>query len=241
MKIKSTNSIEQQKIKAFVYGFSGAGKTSLAKTLPKCLVISAESGLLSIANSGIDYIDISQNDSGDLIPKEKRIDRLVDVYRWLLTDDAKKYDWIMLDSLSEIGQCLVDRLRKEFPDKKDTLAMWGEYANKMRDLVKSFRDLPNHNVVIVSLAVVEKDENGKRFAAVDLQGSISQKIAGYFDLFLYLHTAKQDDGSIKRELICQSEDWVIAKDRSGILSQREEADLGKIAGKILNRKELKNV
>lgn len=232
MKIQSTKDIHAGKLKVFVYGFSGAGKTTLAKTLPNCLVISAESGLLSLAGSGVDYIDISQDDAGNVIPKEKRIDRLAEVYKWLLTDEAKKYEWVMLDSLTEVGQCLVDRMKREYPDRKDALPMWGEYAQKMRDLVKSFRDLPCHNVVVISLAVIDKDENGKRFAAVDLQGSISQKLAGFFDWFLFLHTTKQEDGTVKRELICQPEDWVLAKARSGLLAAREPADLGELARKL---------
>lgn len=229
MKIQTTNELHQGKIKAFVYGFSGAGKTSLAKTLPKCLVISAESGLMSLAGSGVAYIDISQDDAGNLIPKEKRIERLGEVYRWLMTDEAKNYEWVMLDSLTEIGQCLADRMAKEYPDRKDALVKWGEYATRMRDLVKSFRDLPCHNVLITSLAVIDKDENGKRFAAVDLQGSISQKLAGYFDLFMFLNSSKQDDGTIRRELICQPEDWVAAKTRTNPpdkLLPREPADMG---------------
>jgi phage nucleotide-binding protein len=233
MKVQSTQDLTSGKIKVFVYGFSGAGKTTLAKTLSKCLVISAESGLLSLKGTKIPYIDISQDDAGNLIPKEKRIDRLAEVYRWLLSDEAKNYDWIMLDSLTEVGQCLSDRLSKDYPDRKDALVKWGEYATKMRDLVKSFRDLPCHNVVINSLAVVDKDENGKRFAAVDLQGSISQKLAGYFDLFLFLNTVKQEDGTIKRELICGPEDGIAAKDRSGRLASREPADLSALASKVM--------
>lgn len=232
MKVQSTNELHQGKIKAFVYGMSGAGKTTLAKTAPKCLVISAESGLMSLTGSGVDYVDISQDDAGNIIPKENRIARLGEVYKWLLTDEAKKYDWVMLDSLTEIGQCLADRMSKEFPDRKDALVKWGEYGVKMRDLVKSFRDLPCHNVLITALSVIDKDENGKRFCAVDLQGSISQKLAGYFDLYMFLHAAKQEDGTIRRELICQPEDWALAKDRSGKLAAREPADIGAIATKL---------
>ena len=62
MKVNNTSEINNTFLKILVFAPSGAGKTSLAKSVTnpkKILVISAESGLLSLAGSGIDYIDIT--------------------------------------------------------------------------------------------------------------------------------------------------------------------------------------
>ena len=55
--IKSTKDIAlDHGIKCVVYGFSGVGKTVLCSTAPKPIVLSAESGLLSLSKVDIPYI-----------------------------------------------------------------------------------------------------------------------------------------------------------------------------------------
>jgi len=61
-------------------------------------------------------------------------------------------------------------------------------------------------------------------------GSISDKLAGFVDEFLYLRVNDKEE----RELICSSTGSIIAKDRSGRLDKIEPANLGKIFRKILN-------
>lgn len=234
LQIQSTNEIDSQKINCVIYGLSGAGKTSLAKTLAgyKPLIISAEGGLLSIRGSGIDFLDLTR-DGTALVPRDKRADRIREVYQYLLTPEAReKYDTIVIDSLTEIGQCVQESVKKEFPNANQALPMWGEYGNRMRDLVKAFRDLPGFNVVFISLSKISKDENGRRFSEFDIAGSISDKLPGFLDLVLYLRV--NTDGL--RELVCQPTDSILAKDRSGKLDKVEPANLGFLFNKINERK-----
>ena len=233
MKILSTNSIGETKIKALIVGFSGAGKTTQARFLKefKPLVISAESGLLSLQGAGIDYIDISKDDEGKLIPKELRVRRLMEVYQYVLKPETQaKYNLLYLDSLTEISQVLFDALRKEYPERKDNLVLYGELGQKMRDIIKAFRDAPHYHTVMTCLCTVDKDEStGKRFMAFDLIGGIKEKLAQYFDLVLYLRVNDEK----KRELVCQQTDTITAKDRSGKLELLEPGDLGLVFKKAM--------
>lgn len=230
MKISSTKTDGKHPIKMLIYGESGSGKTSLAGTIKEpVLLISAESGLLTLRDKEIDVIDISQDDNGVMIAKEKRISRLGEVYNYLLTDDArKKYKWIFIDSLTEISQNLIEQLNSEFPERKDSLVMYGENSKRMRSLIKSFRDIPYYNVAMVALSTIDKDENGIRFTTFDLVGNFAAKLPGFFDEVFYLHVDK--DG--KRALITEKSERVIAKDRSGKLGKIEAPDLSIIASKI---------
>lgn len=232
MKIQNTNNVNEQKIKAVVYGLSGAGKTTLAKTLKEYrpLVISAESGLMSLAGSGIDFVDITKDDEGKLLPKEDRIKRLMQVYNYAMTDEARaKYNLLFIDSLTEISQCLFDAMRKEYPDRRENLVMFGEIGQKSRDVLKAFRDAGHYHVVFTCLSITDKDETGKRFASFDMIGSISSKLAQYFDFVLYLRVNQEG----VRELICNSTDSIVAKNRGGKLLNVEPADLGSIFKKAL--------
>ena len=57
--LKRTGGISSNGVKLLVYGQAGAGKTSLIKTLPNPVVLSAEGGLLSIQDADLPYIEIT--------------------------------------------------------------------------------------------------------------------------------------------------------------------------------------
>lgn len=229
MKVQNTKQIEGTKLKALIGGYSGAGKTTLASTLDGAtLVISAESGLLSIAGKDVDYVDISRDEDGNVLQEPAaRIKRLGEVFTWL--HNGTKYKNVFLDSLSEMGELLVAKLQKEFPDRKDSFPMWGEYAKLMRSMIKNFRDL-NYHVFMTCIIEADKDQNGKRYMSFDIPGKISEKLPQYFDEVFYLMVG--EDGN--RKLYCKATDTLRhAKDRSNKLETTEEPDLGNLVRKIL--------
>ena len=57
--LKSTRGAASDGVKVLVYGQAGSGKTSLIGTLPAPIIISAEAGLLSLADLDIPYIEIT--------------------------------------------------------------------------------------------------------------------------------------------------------------------------------------
>ena len=229
MKIQSTKDIKQFNIKAIIFGQSSSGKTTLAASLKKVLVISAEGGLLSIANRDIDYIDITKNEEGELCGPEERMTNLFNVYKMLQEDEYKnKYENIYIDSLSEIGSQLVAKLQLEYPEAKDGLVMWGKYNKDITQLIKAFRDLPYYNVFFTALSTIDEDENKKRFVGIQLNGSISSRLPQYFDEVFYLGIGEDE----KRFILTSATEKILAKDRSGKLEKFEEAHLGNIINKI---------
>ena len=240
MKIISTKGIGTNALKILVFGESGSGKTTLAGTIPgKTLIISSESGLLPLRNKEIDVIDLAVDDNGQVIKKEKRVDRLLDIYKFLLTDEAKvNYQTIFIDSLTEINQNFVEKLQVEFPERRDSLVLYSELSKNMRSVVKMFRDLPNYNVIFTALAETEKDENSVRYTAPSLIGKFATQLPAYFDEVFYLSIAKDEKtGESKRVLITEKTDRLMAKDRSSALDKFEKPDLSIIFNKIRGTKE----
>ena len=86
-------------VKVLVYGRPGAGKTRLCATAPSPIILSAESGLLSLADEDIPVQTITS------------IDDLNEVYAWLLgSEEAKDFKTVCLDSVSEIAEQVLGRL-----------------------------------------------------------------------------------------------------------------------------------
>lgn len=226
MKIKNTTTILNERITCFVYGPSGIGKTTLAGTLPgKTIIISSESGLLSLGGKDIDYYDIGD----DAKTPTDKLDNLRKAFASLKEETA--YQNVFVDSLSEISQIVVSHFKTLYPDKKESMLLWGAYNDLIRTFIKSLRDLRPYNVIITCLDKVDKDELGRRYRTPDMAGSIAHQVTQYFDEVFY-YTSIEDEKERKRVLFTSSSDNLIAKDRSGKLEKLESPDLNTVFEKI---------
>ena len=220
MEIKSTRGLHTSSIKCIVYGDSGAGKTSLIGTLPEreILIISAESGLLSLDDKDIDSLSVSTfSEARESYAIAKNSD----------------YNTIAIDSLTEISDMLVSQLEKlpEFQDPKMTMKMWGVYNKTITAFIKSFRAL-DKNVVFTALAE-DVNDGGVIIKKPFIKGTAAQKmLASYFDEVFYLSTNEQGE----RSLNTLNTHSYTAKDRSGKLEATEEANLQSIFNKIKGEK-----
>jgi len=234
MKIQTTNDFSTNYgVKILIFGQSGAGKTYAASTLPKELkpvLVSAESGVLSLRKFKIPMIDIAKDDDGKPIEMKDRVKRLHEVFTFLKSG-KHDFDTVYLDSITEINQCLMAYLKAKYPDRKDSLLMYGENAELMMKIVKEFRDL-KYNVIVTALASVEKDEIGRRFLVPDVVGKISQALPQLFDEVFYLHAKADEKGEIVRKFQTVTSENIIAKDRSGALQPFEDANLAEVIKKI---------
>ena len=206
-------------INVVVYGAAGAGKTSLIKTLPgKVLVISAEAGLLSLSGFDADVVEI------------KNVDDLREVHAFL-DKGGHGYDWVCLDSLSEIGEiCLLS----ERASHRDVRQAYGALIEKMLGVCRAFRDLPV-NVYMSAKEERFKDEStGRLMSALSMPGAkLGQQIPYLFDEVLRFVVGKDEEGNVVRALQTAAEPNADAKDRSGKLDHYEQPDLGAVYAKIM--------
>ena len=227
MQIKNTLNSAADRYSLVVYGISGIGKTSLARTaVGKTIILSAESGLMSLSGADVDFIEI------------RNWPDVLEAVRLLDTDAFKeKYKNVFVDSLTETGQRLVEFLRQKYPGKDDNFNLWGEYNDLMTRFIKKMRDFKPYNVVFTALEKVDQDEMKRRFMNVDLQGKIGDRLPALFDLVLRMEKVYEKDGKSIRGFLTTSTDGAIAKDRSGKLnSPYEMADLTVVYNKIIGDK-----
>ena len=154
IKLKSTGDLSDKGLKVLVYGQAGCGKTTLSKTLPKPIVLSAEGGLLSLKDDNIPFIEI------------KSMDDLHEAYEWV--NKSKDYESVVLDSISEIAEVVLSHEKKI---NKDGRAAYGEMDTQLSEMGRMlyFPSLPGNKTAqklpyffdeVLALRI-EKDEDGK--------------------------------------------------------------------------------
>lgn len=213
-------------VKILVYGQAGMGKTTLITSVPdhsKAIILSAESGLLSIADTDIAVLKITQ------------LEDLKDAYVWLTTtEQGKSYDWICVDSLSEIAEVVLN-FEKERAGK-DKRAAYVPMQEVVESMIKSFRDLPRNIYMTCKLDDTYQDDNGRIMKRPMLVGrKLPVNVTYLFDEVLFMTEGRDAEGSSYRYLQTQPDHKTYAKDRSGKLDAAEYPSLANIAAKILNQ------
>jgi phage nucleotide-binding protein len=217
--VKTTGSLAANGVKVLVYGQAGAGKTSLIKTLPSPIVLSAEGGLLSIQDADLPFIEIAS------------MTDLQEAYKWLTeADEAKAFKSVALDSISEIAEVVLNAEKKA---TKDPRQAYGAMQEQMADIIRAFRDLPGRHVYMSAKLEKTQDEMGRVLYAPSMPGNkTGQALPYFFDEVLALRVEKDGDGNTQRALMCDSDGLWLAKDRSGKLDAWEAPDLSAVIAKI---------
>lgn len=216
--LKRTGSLSASGVKLLVYGQAGAGKTSLIKTLPNAIVLSAEGGLLSIQDADLPFIEIGS------------MDDLREAYQWLTGPDGQGYKSVALDSISEIAEVVLNTEKKA---TKDPRQAYGAMQEQMADIIRAFRDLPGRHVLMTAKLEKTQDEMGRILYSPSMPGNkTGQQLPYFFDEVLALRVEKDGEGNTQRALMCDSDGLWLAKDRSGRLEAWEAPDLGEIINKI---------
>ena len=233
IQIKKTGEIASKRFTALIVGPSGVGKTSLVRTLPepedKILLISAESGLACLDGTNIDVIEV------DPI---KTMESLEEIYEALTSKEyIKKYSYVFVDSITEIGQLIITQLKKDafYGQAKNTLPMYGKYNELMTTIVKGYRDLSDYSVVFTCLDAVEKD-GLEKLESFNVPGSqVKNNLKAWFDLVLFYKIYKDEEGNAIRKLVTDIAESPLAKDRTGKLDAYEDANLEVIIKKITGK------
>lgn len=215
------------KVKVLCYGEAGLGKTVLASTAPNPLILSAEAGLLSIADKDIPVIEIST------------VQDIMDAYQFITeAEEAKKFDTICLDSISEIGEVLLHKLKKE---EKDARQAYGRLNDDMASLIRQFRDLKDFHVYFSAKQIMREDDyTGISSYRPFLPGkTLLGGLPYFFDEVLAIRIGKLEDGEEYRYLQTQPDIQYTAKDRSDKLLPSEKPDLSYIFKKILHVENIK--
>lgn len=216
LNIKNTAQIAQGPVKCLVYAKAKMGKTSLCATAPKPIILSCEQGLLSLRRFQLPYIEIY-----NFAEMTKAIEEIV--------NGKNDFETICIDSISEIMQLEIDRIKPGYKDKRQA---FNEIFDTGNQFMRQLQNIPNKNVLILAQLDQFQDETGMQLFGPRFPGKALNTVAPYkFDETFFLHKATFD-GKDYRVLRTQPTNTIDAGDRSGALDELEPADISHIFAKI---------
>jgi hypothetical protein len=206
-----------------IHGLSKSGKSYFGDTAPAPrLILDAEGGASTRFTSSTKVMWDPMKDAPPAV--DGTWDTCV-VYIRTFQDVQRVYDWlnsgkhgfqsVIIDSLSETQQRCIDVIVGTDQMKTQD---WGDLLRKMSALVRSYRDLiihPTNPLQAVIFIAMTREINDVRRPYV--QGQLSNTLPYYVDVCGYLWTELQEDGSVRRRLLCAPHSSFEAGDRTGKL------------------------
>lgn len=213
------------------YGDPGAGKTHLLGTvvdhpeLFPMLLADIDGGAMTLRNVPKGTIDVKQ---------VRKMPDLEEIHKLLLLENVSEqypdgyYKSFGLDSVTELQKLDMKAVMQEQFEKKpettDKLVPsqreWGKSNERVRMVIRAFRDLPLHFFATALLSQVIDDRTGSTTFYPSLPGKLRGEIPGFFDIVGYLRAVEErsgDEVNIVRILQLAKTEKIVAKDRTSSL------------------------
>jgi len=205
------------------FGNLGTGKTWLAATASqfpeifgRVLLLAVDPGDLTLVGALEDNLDVA-----DI----QEFEDFNSIYEYLSDPDTNEYGTVIIDGLTDAAELsmiavMQETVRKN-PDRDPDLPaidQWGKSSNRIRKLVRYFRDLPMITIFTALEKEVRDESSGIIYIRPSLPGKLANEVGAYCDIVGRLAAVHTDDG-ITRVLQVQPSTRVLAKDRTRRLGE----------------------
>lgn len=138
-------------------------------------------------------------------------------------DRVRQYRTVILDSLSELQKfCMylltgiqIGQIPLDVPPGTPEWKEWGQSAEMVRLLVRTFRDLPMH-VIFVASEMIAEDDRKQHHRRPNLPGKLSGEVQGFLDVVGWYASVPGEEGKMSRRLYLQPGRTFQAKNRFGV-------------------------
>lgn len=200
--IQRTTDAKEPSLVLCIYSQGGVGKTTLATTAPKPIILDSENGSKALGARGIDVPVIHLKSWGDVQDA------------WKLVKDDAAYQSVIIDPVGAFLDLLVEN---EKVGGDMNLKKWGQAKERMRRFIWTVKDSGKH-VVFVAHEKEEKDDE-QVLRRPMLQANLWQELVNLCDVVGHLRI----DSTGKRALRVQPEQKYYAKDRFDALGNQVDS------------------
>lgn len=231
---------EEQYARILIHGESGIGKTTLAATSPKCLMLfnDVDQGRAA-AHAGTKADRWVVQDYQDLTEAIE-----------FLKHEKHDYEWVWLDNASIFQDQGMQMIMADVVMAKPHRSLWvpdkAEYMLSQQRLyyaLTELKELPmNLGLCAHSMDMETTDDEGSDIIKVmplfqGGRGAFSEKICGMFSVVGYYRLAKvkvpgTTDMTEVRQLLTNKVGRIYAKDRYGLIGNMQQPTMPKIIAKI---------
>lgn len=205
------------------YGDPGAGKTFMLGTcadselFSPMLLLDIEGGTMTLRHHPAGKVDVVQ---------VRSMDQIVKICNNLQLKNNGYYKSVGIDTLTELQKLDMNTVMGEFydkdPDKHDkdvpNQRAWGKSGERVRRIIRAYRDLPMHFFATAHVAEREDERTGRLTLYPSLPGKLRAEVPGFFDVVGYLRAVQGgEDEGIVRVLQVAKTDRIVAKDRTNAL------------------------
>lgn len=215
-----------QTMKLLVAGEAGAGKTRMASTFPCPIYADAEGLLLSVRDRDVRAVRITT--VKELEDLRAALDQRPEIRAKMLGGPVET---VVLDTVDHIAQIMMDERKRSERKEAFTMPDWGIHGDRLRDLLRSFRNLDLNVIFNVHLKSVVDEETGRVEYRPAIQGSVGNEIPQFVDECFLLERRTTTDPATGEPIPVRflrtyaNSSYVWLKDHSGALPVEFPVDL----------------
>ena len=222
-------------LKMCIFGQPGVGKSVLAASAPKTLL------LLNDADEASAAAELGSTADKWIISKQQDLE---DAYDYVRHEGFRTYDWVWMDNLTLMQEQFMDQVMEELVAAKPHRSRWvpdmHEYLvvqNIIGTYVRYFKAIPIH-FGWTAHAMRTEDEDGTVIYTPMLQGgqgALSQKLCGYMNVVGHMSAVRTKEGT-ERKIAFTKRGKFYAKSRwSGLQGTLTDADVPNIMKAVQNK------
>lgn len=230
--------IQRNGVKMLIYGGAGTGKTRSALTAPRPIILAVEQGLLSLQNEQIPVFDVHYNLTPTMKAEErasKKLTNIVEFFEWLeRSNEAKQFDTVYIDSLSEISTLVLE---DELARAKDPRQAYGAMADKVLKWVRLLHTLQNKHVAVICKQEMVSSNNINYYQPAFEGQKLFREVTHLFDeIFRFQPKRFKMQTGFQEFMVCSTKNMqdYLARDKSGKLAEDEPQNIQQIISKIMS-------